>query len=119
MGAHVSPRFIHPRLQAGEPFFRMCEVDGPPNSETRMDVLERGGDVWRYALEPVTGRKHQLRVHMAAMGAPILNDSLYPSLVADHVTENYDNPLKLLARALSFVDPLSGAQRRFESQWRL
>ena len=115
----VFPQLRRTRLQAAEPFFRMCEVDGPPNSETRMDVLERGGDVWRYALEPVTGRKHQLRVHMAAMGAPILNDSLYPSLVADHVTENYDNPLKLLARALSFVDPLSGAQRRFESQWRL
>jgi tRNA pseudouridine32 synthase/23S rRNA pseudouridine746 synthase len=107
------------RLQTGEPFFRMCEVEGPSNSETRIDVLERGEDVWRYALEPVTGRKHQLRVHMAGLGAPILNDTLYPSLVAEHIDGNYEKPLKLLARALSFVDPLSGVERRFESQWDL
>ncbi len=74
------------RLEAGEPFFRMREVDGAPNSETRIDVIERGGALWRYALEPVTGRKHQLRVHMAALGAPIRNDRLYPQLTPAAVT---------------------------------
>ena len=113
----VFPLLRRTRLQAGEPFFRMCEIDGPPNSETRIDVIERGEHVWRYALEPVTGRKHQLRVHMAGLGAPIVNDALYPSLVAERVDEDYEKPLKLLARALSFVDPLSGVERQFESQW--
>ncbi|GAB3380799.1 RluA family pseudouridine synthase [Lysobacter fragariae] len=106
------------RLETGEPFFRMREVDGVANSETRIDVIERDGEWWRYALEPVTGRKHQLRVHMAALGAPIRNDRLYPQLtpVAD---DDYSRPLKLLARALAFVDPLSGVERCFESGLRL
>jgi len=103
------------RIVPGEPFFRMREAaGGEPNSETRIEVLEATGPVWRYALSPVTGRKHQLRVHMAALGAPILNDRTYPQVV-DRVAGDYGQPLQLLARALSFVDPLDGSARRFES----
>ena len=106
------------RLEAGEPFFRMREVDGVANSETRIEVIERAGTSWRYALEPVTGRKHQLRVHMWALGAPIDNDRLYPRL-APIADDDYTRPLQLLARALAFVDPLSGIAREFESGRRL
>lgn len=106
------------RLRAGEPFFRMREVEGPADSETRVDVVDRAGRAWRYALEPVTGRKHQLRVHMAALGAPIANDRLYPEF-ARVDDDDYARPLQLLARRLAFVDPLSGATRLFESQRRL
>ncbi len=106
------------RLEAGEPFFRMREVHGPANTTTGIDVLQRGPDAWTYALTPVTGRKHQLRVHMAALGAPILGDRLYP----DHRTradDDFTHPLKLLAHALEFTDPITGAQRRFTSARRL
>jgi len=103
------------RIVAGEPFFRMREVDGEPNSETRIEPIGRGGDRWRYALHPVTGRKHQLRVHMAALGAPIMGDPLYPDL-AEKSDDDYRHPLKLLAHSLAFVDPLSGELRRFESR---
>lgn len=103
------------RIVAGEPFFRMREVDGEPNSETRIEPIERGEDVWRYALVPVSGRKHQLRVHMAALGAPIMGDTLYPAL-AERSVDDYRHPLKLLARSLAFVDPLSGERRHFESR---
>lgn len=102
------------RLAPGEPFFRMREVEGEPNSETAIDVIERGERVWRYALAPVSGRKHQLRVHMAALGAPILNDPYYPR-VQPREADDYARPLKLLARTLAFVDPLDGRERRFES----
>jgi tRNA pseudouridine32 synthase/23S rRNA pseudouridine746 synthase len=104
------------RMVAGEPFFRMQEVDGPANSETRIDVLARGDGPWRYALSPVTGRKHQLRVHMAALRAPILNDAMYPSLVHREAGD-FSAPLQLLARQLAFVDPLSGSERRFSSSF--
>jgi tRNA pseudouridine32 synthase/23S rRNA pseudouridine746 synthase len=106
------------RLQPGEPFFRMREVEGEPNSETHIDVLERGEIWWRYALQPVTGRKHQLRVHLAGLGAPIRHDPLYPDLLP-RAAGDYTRPLQLLARHLSFVDPLSGEPRRFESRQRL
>ena len=69
------------RIGRGEPFFRMAEVAGETNALSRVDVIERRDDVWRYALEPVSGRKHQLRVHMAALGAPILGDDFYPQLI--------------------------------------
>jgi tRNA pseudouridine32 synthase/23S rRNA pseudouridine746 synthase len=108
----VFPHIHRSRLEAGEPFFRMREVDGPANSESVIDVLARTGDSWTYRLEPVTGRKHQLRVHMAALGAPILHDRYYPQLQAQG-PDDPQRPLQLLARALEFVDPLSGQQRRF------
>ena len=106
------------RLVAGDPFFRMRESEGPANSETRIDVIARADGLWRYALTPITGRKHQLRVHMAALGAPIANDGMYPSLV-HRAAGDYAAPLQLLARRLSFVDPLSGEARSFSSNFQL
>ncbi len=102
------------RIVTGEPFFRMLEVEGTANSETRIEVIERGEACWRYALHPITGRKHQLRVHMAALGAAIMHDTCYPQL-AEAADDDHRRPLKLLARELAFADPLSGAPRRFES----
>ena len=104
------------RIVAGEPFFRMREIEGPANSETRIGVLARGEGNWRYTLTPITGRKHQLRVHMAALGAPIANDGMYPS-VFHREPGDYSAPLQLLARRLSFVDPLSGVGRSFSSNF--
>jgi tRNA pseudouridine32 synthase/23S rRNA pseudouridine746 synthase len=102
------------RMVAGDPFFRMQEIEGPTNSETRIDVVARGDGYWRYALAPITGRKHQLRVHMAALGAPIANDGMYPSLVP-RAAGDYSAPLQLVANQLFFIDPLSGVERRFSS----
>jgi tRNA pseudouridine32 synthase/23S rRNA pseudouridine746 synthase len=114
MPERAFPLVYRSRLAPGEPFFRMREHTGPPNSETRIRVLARGATLWRYELVPVTGRKHQLRVHMAALGAPIANDPYYPDLSAlaadDHV-----RPLALLARTLAFLDPFSGEARRFST----
>ena len=102
------------RIVKSEPFFRMREGEGEANSRTRIEVLSSGGEWWRYALFPVSGRKHQLRVHLAGLGAPIRHDPYYPDL-ADQAPDDYGRPLQLLARGLSFVDPLSGVQRTFES----
>ncbi|MFC4728938.1 pseudouridine synthase [Coralloluteibacterium thermophilus] len=106
------------RLIRGEPFFRMRETDGPADSESRIAVVEVRGELARYALEPVTGRKHQLRVHMAALGVPILGDPLYPE-PHSRDPQDFAHPMRLLARALAFDDPLDGRPRRFESARRL
>lgn len=112
------PQVRRSRLVRGEPFFRMMEIDGEANSESRIEVIERGATLWRYGLQPVTGKKHQLRVHMAALGAPIVGDPFYPVL-REQGKDDYGRPLQLLARSLRFVDPLSGALRTFESERRL
>ena len=109
------PHVHRSRMGRGEPFFRMREVAGVANSETRIDVIERGATHWRYRLEPVTGRKHQLRVHMAALGAPIAGDRTYPDIVPREAGD-FSAPLQLLAKSLSFVDPLTGQSLVFESQ---
>ena len=103
------------RLAHGEPFFRMQEIPGQANSETRAEVLEKQAELWRYRLYPVTGKTHQLRVHMAALGAAICNDPFYPVLQPAQV-DDYEKPLKLLAQALRFNDPLTGQARSFESR---
>jgi tRNA pseudouridine32 synthase/23S rRNA pseudouridine746 synthase len=108
------PQRRRSRIVAGEPFFRMREVEGEPNSETVIEVIECKADIWCYALQPVTGKKHQLRLHMAALGAPILHDTLYPELAAA-AADDYRRPLQLLARNLAFDDPLSGERRNFQS----
>jgi len=116
---HVAfPHVRASRIVAGTPFFRMQESDGMANSETRIDAIARGDGHWRYALAPVTGRKHQLRVHMAALGAPIAGDPLYPS-VRHRPAGDYTAPLQLLARRLAFIDPLTGAGRCFTSGFAL
>ena len=106
------------RIVEDEPFFRQREVPGEPNSETLVDVLQTEGELARYALSPVTGKKHQLRVHMNALGSPILNDRMYPPV---EVTpdDDYALPLQLLARSIAFSDPISGQLRQFESRFRL
>lgn len=111
------PFVYESRIERGEPFFRMREVPGKPNACTKIDVIERGDRHWLYRLEPVTGRKHQLRVHMSALGAPILGDPVYPALRDE--APGFADPLRLLARELRFVDPLSGTERVFRSERQL
>lgn len=111
--AHLAFPHVHrSRLQPGEPFFRMAEVAGVANSETVIEVAACGDRLWTYRLRPVTGRKHQLRVHMAALGAPIHNDRCYP-LLQPATKDDFSRPLALFAQSLAFVDPLSGEPRQF------
>jgi len=103
------------RMQDAEQFFVSEEVPGEPNSETVIEVIERRGDVVRYRLHPHTGRKHQLRLHLSSLGAPILNDAFYP-VALPCKGDDFSAPLQLLARAISFDDPLTGERRTFESE---
>ncbi|MDY0108141.1 MAG: pseudouridine synthase, partial [Giesbergeria sp.] len=67
------PREHRSRLEESPQFFRMHEVPGEPNSWTRMELREVAGAWARYRLSPITGKRHQLRVHMAALGLPLRN----------------------------------------------
>jgi tRNA pseudouridine32 synthase/23S rRNA pseudouridine746 synthase len=110
------PRVHRSRVEEiPEQFFKMYEAPGEPNSETYISLIEARGALGLYRLEPVTGRRHQLRVHMAALGIPIVNDLFYPDAVPAGVADELDKPLKLLARSLFFMDPLDGRERHFQS----
>lgn len=109
------PHYRVSRIVQADSFFLSQEVAGTVNAETRIDVLERGDTHWHYRLDPVSGKKHQLRIHLAALGAPICNDTFYPE-VRDEDMDNYDKPLQLLARTVSFIDPVLGISRQFRSE---
>lgn len=95
-------------------------VDGTrePNSETLVELISADDRVLHTLLRPHTGRMHQLRVHLAALGAGILHDGFYPELLPE-APDDFAKPLQLLARELRFVDPLSGEEREFRTRRRL
>ena len=74
------PFHIHSRLERGEPFFLTKTVQGEPNAHTTIELIENNGAFSLYRLTPVTGKKHQLRVHMASLSMPLLNDNFYPTV---------------------------------------
>lgn len=103
------------RIAPAMHFMQQTEVPGEPNALTHIHPLEVRGNLARYALHPVTGQRHQLRVHMAALGLPIVFDGIYPTLTPEGATD-YARPLQLLARSIAFTDPVSGEKHCFESR---
>lgn len=106
------------RMEKGTEFFRMQEIVGEINTETYIDVVEVCGNRALYQLKPVSGKQHQLRVHLASLGCEIVNDPFYPELLPCK-GDDYSNPLQLLAKSIEFVDPLSKKTQYFESKRQL
>lgn len=113
---------VKSRIEPGEPFFRMRErISGDPNSATEIELVtdhrkpgEKEG--WgSFLLRPHTGKKHQLRLHMASIGYPIAGDRFYPSLLPE-LPDDEVSPLALVATELLFEDPVTRKERRLRSQ---
>jgi len=90
---------------------RMIDHEQGKPSTTRWRVLSRNTATTRVELEPITGRSHQLRVHLLALGHPILGDALY----ADPRVQALSNRLLLHACVLELAHPVSGEPMRFVS----
>jgi tRNA pseudouridine32 synthase/23S rRNA pseudouridine746 synthase len=105
---------VESRIIKGEPWFRMREAEGAVNARTRIRLVEERGGLGRYEIEPLSGKQHQIRLHMARIGAPIVHDWLYPDLQPEPKS-GFAQPLLLLARELAFPDPIAGLDRRFVS----
>lgn len=115
MPGRAFPFTYRSRMVDADQFFIMREEEGEPNSETVVDVIGTRGDHVLYRLQPHTGRKHQLRLHMASLGSPIVNDAFYP-VALPCKGDDFRHPLQLLARSITFTDPLTGLERTFHSQ---
>jgi tRNA pseudouridine32 synthase/23S rRNA pseudouridine746 synthase len=111
-------------LVTGDHFMQMREAPDTaangrgPNAQTEIELMETRGASGRYRLRPLTGKRHQLRVHMAALGLPIMGDRIYPNLLRQGGDE-VGNPLRLLAESIAFRDPVTGEERCFASRQRL
>lgn len=112
------PLVISSRIVKERGSLQAREVPGEANAITRIESVEPCGPespgLGRYVLSPETGRTHQLRVHLAALAIPIVNDPLYPE-VCEVDPADFSRPLGLVATQLSFVDPISGRTRTFTS----
>ncbi|KQW59612.1 pseudouridine synthase [Variovorax sp. Root411] len=113
-GVSSVPATYRSRLADDDHFMRVREEPGEPNSETRIEVQEVRDGHALLKLSPVTGRKHQLRVHCMALGMPIVNDPIYPVLLPEGA-DDFGKPLQLLARSVAFLDPVTGDLRSFTS----
>jgi tRNA pseudouridine32 synthase / 23S rRNA pseudouridine746 synthase len=109
------PRVVRSRIVKRRGHLQAVEEPGEPNAETLVESISPNG---LYRLTPRTGRTHQLRVHMASLGIAIYGDPLYPNVI-DVTADDFSTPLQLLAQRIEFVDPLTGARRRFVSARRL
>ena len=95
----------------------MQEVEGDPNSDTLIELLEKKAAWARYQLTPGSGKKHQLRCHLNALGIPIKFDQIYPDLTPYQEYDlDFSKPLQLLAKKIIFQDPITGEMHSFCSQ---
>jgi tRNA pseudouridine32 synthase/23S rRNA pseudouridine746 synthase len=139
----VFPLTRKSRIEEDAQFFLSREVEGVPNSETRIEVLKlldatvdtsMGSAAGSprssaansskpkalYQLTPITGKRHQLRIHMCAMGIPIDGDQFYPEVLrGPEEIEDFSQALQLLAEKIAFTDPITGEEREFKSLLRL
>jgi len=114
-----SPWLIESRIERGEPWLRFRNVEGEINARSKIQLIETKGELARFKLQPITGKTHQLRLHLDLIGSTIVGDRLYPDFKPPSDPPGYNNPLQLLAKRIVFSDPLTGENLCFESKFRL
>lgn len=105
---------VENRIEAGEPWFRMRIRTGTVNARSHIRLVQVKGRLAVFELQPHTGKKHQLRLHLSGLGFPILHDRCYPTL-QEKRQDDFSRPLQLLSQKIEFRDPLSGKEMLFET----
>lgn len=114
------PMIYQSRLEESEHFLQMQEVAGEPNTDTLIEISQVNNLWAKYRLTPGSGKKHQLRCHLNALGIPIKQDQIYPILTPYQEYDlDFSKPLQLLAKEIEFQDPITGEFRSFRSQQEL
>lgn len=100
------------RIVKSKPSFLMKITSGEPNSHSLIRCIAQSTDKALFELSPITGKTHQLRVHMQSLGMPLMNDKYYPRLEPE-AKDIFTCPLQLLAKELRFIDPFTQRPRVF------
>ena len=107
---------VESRIEPSGEWILCHNVTGRINARSRIELFQSSGEHARFLLSPITGKTHQLRLHMGLIGSQILNDRFYPELQPESEVVDYTQPLQLLARSLAFSDPLTGIKHRIKSE---
>ncbi|TKB05886.1 pseudouridine synthase [Desulforhopalus sp. IMCC35007] len=105
---------VENRIETAKPWFLMKCCPGQTNARSKLKLVRSNGAKALFTLSPLTGKKHQLRVHLSDLGFPIVNDRYYPQLLPEKSLD-FDHPLQLLSKKIEFRDPISGCKLAFES----
>ena len=105
---------VENRIVRGNPAFRMAVANGEINARTRIECVATTDGKGLFHLYPLTGKTHQLRLHMSGLGMPLLNERYYPELQPESA-DDFNRPLQLLAKRLEFVDPITAETKTFNS----
>ncbi|WP_076538942.1 pseudouridine synthase [Shewanella sp. UCD-KL21] len=103
------------RMVRSTPSFLMKVTEGEPNTHSEISLIAIKGDKGLFELSPITGKMHQLRVHMMSLGMPLENDTNYPTL-APKSADDFSKPLRLIAKSLQFIDPISHIERQLSCE---
>ncbi len=114
----VEEWLIENRIEESEDWPLMKNSDGPINARTLIKKIGEKDDLIKFRIEPLTGKGHQIRLHLQIIGSYIINDRYHPKLQAE-MPGNFENPLQLIARKLEFIDPISGERFMFRSSRKL
>lgn len=109
---------VENRLIDDDIWFRSKVVPGAVNARSRIKLVTCHDNKAHFLLYPITGKKHQLRIHMSGLGFPIMHDRYYPELL-DKQEDDWNKPLQLIARRVKFTDPVCGRLMEFESERKL
>ena len=109
---------VENRLVDDDIWFRSKVVPGVVNARSRIKLVSCRDNKAHFMLDPITGKKHQLRIHMSGLGFRIMHDRYYPEL-RDKQEDDLSKPLQLIARRVKFTDPVSGEIMEFESDRQL
>ncbi len=114
----VEEWLIENRIEESEDWPLMKNSDGPINARTVIRKIDEKDDLIKFRIEPLTGKGHQIRLHLQIIGSCIINDRYHPNLLPE-MPDNFKNPLQLIARKLEFIDPISGERFMFRSSRKL
>ena len=109
---------IQSRIVRGSPWFTMKQVKGEINARTILTKLSEKHDRILFKIQPLTGKKHQIRIHLSSAGCKIINDRLYPHLMPEQAPD-FRYPLKLQSKIIKFPDPVTGKIFEFVSSDRI